>query len=342
TGELWFYLASRGTNQQLTLLRFLSGSGSPIATIQIAANGRLVFRNESTGTTTNTTVTPSANAWHQLRLRLVTGASGRIELWYDGSLVASGTQNLGNSPVARLQIGEHVTRRTFDLRFDDVRVTPPMVTPPDTTPPETTLTAVPAATTEETTATFAFVANEPATFRCSLDGAPAQPCTSPITYSNLTVGLHTFSVTATDAAGNNDPTPATYAWEITRPSSPDTTLVSAPPSLSNQTSATFTFTSTDAAATFECQLDNLPAESCTSPWTVSGLSEGPHTFQVRAIDGEGNADLTPATWTWTVDVTPPPAPRSVSAVAVSGTQVSLAWSTVTDPNGLHGYDVYRN
>ena len=48
---------------------------------------------------------------------------------------------------------------------------------------------------------------------CS-DGGGVTPCTSPQTYSGLGDGSHTFSVQATDRAGNADPSPATYAWTI--------------------------------------------------------------------------------------------------------------------------------
>jgi hypothetical protein len=31
------------------------------------------------------------------------------------------------------------------------------------------------------------------------------------------------------------------------------------------------------------------------------LSGGRHTFEVRAVDGEGDADQTPTSWRWEVD-----------------------------------------
>ena len=43
------------------------------------------------------------------------------------------------------------------------------------------------------------------------------------------------------------------------------------------------------------------------PATFEGLSFGPHTLRVRAVDSAGLFDLTPATWTWSIvaDVTAP-------------------------------------
>jgi hypothetical protein len=61
------------------------------------------------------------------------------------------------------------------------------------------------------------------------------------------------------------------------------------------------------------------------------LSEGAHTFEVRAIDAAGNVDATPASCHWTIDVTPPEAPPAPDVPATS-TQVSgraEAGSTVT-------------
>ena len=45
--------------------------------------------------------------------------------------------------------------------------------------------------------------------------------------------------------------------------------------------------------------------SCTSPKSYLGLSDGSHTFEVRATDAAGNTDGTPASFTWTVDAAPP-------------------------------------
>ena len=85
----------------------------------------------------------------------------------------------------------------------------------DTTPPRTSIVSGPGAVTHTADATFGFISSKPgSTFQCSLDaGAPAT-CTSPITYPAVGAGKHIFTVTATDPAGNVDPTPAVYTWTL--------------------------------------------------------------------------------------------------------------------------------
>lgn len=90
---------------------------------------------------------------------------------------------------------------------------------------------------------------------------------------------------------------------------PDTQILTTPSNPSTSADATFTFTGTDSAiatvASFECKLDMGMFAACTSPKTYMGLSQGSHTFQVRAIDGAGNIDPTPATFTWVIDAIAP-------------------------------------
>lgn len=78
----------------------------------------------------------------------------------------------------------------------------------DLTPPTTMITSGPAdgSTVDTTSVSFAFSADESATFECSLDGATFTPCISPKAYDNLAAGPHTFKVRATDDAGNQGST----------------------------------------------------------------------------------------------------------------------------------------
>src|SRR5437773_6506805 len=87
---------------------------------------------------------------------------------------------------------------------------------------------------------------------------------------------------------------------------PDTTITAAPPARSNSSTASFSFTATEAGSSFACQLDSGAFTPCVSPRGYSGLADGSHSFQVRATDAAGNTDPTPASYAWTVDTTTPP------------------------------------
>ena len=116
---------------------------------------------------------------------------------------------------------------------------------------------------------------------------------------------------AIDPFDNVDLTPAVHTWTVVAaPPGPDaiapsTTISSAPTDPSTSTTATFEFRGSDNSTpgpslTFECSLDGAAFVACTSPATYPGLGLGEHTFEVRAIDLQGNTDATPATHTWTI------------------------------------------
>ncbi len=81
---------------------------------------------------------------------------------------------------------------------------------------------------------------------------------------------------------------------------PDTNITGTPSNPANS-SATFTFTSSDTGYTsFECSIDGSAYSPCASPKTYTGLADGSHTFMVRANDWFGNVDQSPANYTWYV------------------------------------------
>ncbi len=175
----------------------------------------------------------------------------------------------------------------------------------DATPPETTITGgPPAGSTTGPGVSFTFSSEAGATFECRLHTGTFSPCTSPQSLTGLTTGVYTFSVRAIDAVGNVDSTPATRSWTVDA-TPPDTSILSGPTGVISATSVTFTFSSTETGSTFQCRLNTGSFVSCSSPYTITGLTDGAQTFEVRAIDGVGNVDPTPATRSWTVDTQPP-------------------------------------
>jgi hypothetical protein len=173
------------------------------------------------------------------------------------------------------------------------------------TEPDTLITSGPAAQTQSTSATFHFESTQPgSTFTCALDAATPAACSSPVSFTDLGVGSHSFSVTATDAGGKSDPSPATSTWMVEGTASdttdPETSITAGPPVASQSTAATFELASNEPGSAFACKLDAGAWTACTTPVDHAGLSPGPHTFAVRAIDSAGNVDQSPAMWNWTV------------------------------------------
>ena len=172
----------------------------------------------------------------------------------------------------------------------------------DTVAPNTTVSSSPPPATSSTSATFSFSSTEAgSSFSCSLDGAAFATCPSPPTYAGLAEGTHTFRVQATDAANNTDQSPALFTWTVdtTAPVAP--TITSGPPTLTNQTSASFAFSHSEPGVTFSCKLDGGGFATCR---TYTGLSNGAHTFAVRATDAAGNIGAA-STYNWTVDTARP-------------------------------------
>jgi len=236
-----------------------------------------------------------------------------------------------------LEVRAYDQSGNFDLTpatFDWIIEPMPDGSGPDTIAPNTSLREFPSNPSTSSTATFAFVGSDNSTpgpyleFQCQIDGGGFLSCSSPQTYTDLELGEHTFEVAAIDRSGNVDLSPATYTWTIVAPVSdttaPGTLILSAPDQVTVDTSATFTFSSTETGSAFECSLDGGAFTTCTSPISYTGLSVDSHTFEVYATDAAGNADLSPALHTWTIG------PAPVSATVFCGQTVTQSIKVLND------------
>lgn len=190
-------------------------------------------------------------------------------------------------------------------------------------PPGTTITSGPDGVTSERNPSFSFSMDADVSFECKLDGPGTSgsyaPCSSPQGYSDLADGSYTFSVKAKDATGADASAPASREFGVdTTP--PATTISSGPSGTTNSSSASFTFSSTEAGSTFECKLDAGAWIGCSSPKELTGLSDGPHAFSVKATDAAGNIDASGATRTWAVDTASTASPGTApTGTAPTGT-----------------------
>ncbi|MEZ4221550.1 MAG: MYXO-CTERM sorting domain-containing protein [Polyangiaceae bacterium] len=88
----------------------------------------------------------------------------------------------------------------------------------DVTAPDTSFVTTEPNPTTDPTGDFAFGSNEsPVTYECSIDSGAFAACPQTFSTPALGLGQHTIAVRARDAAGNVDPTPASYTWTINSP-----------------------------------------------------------------------------------------------------------------------------
>jgi N-acetylglucosamine-6-sulfatase len=123
---------------------------------------------------------------------------------------------------------------------------------------------------------------------------------------------------------------------------PETTIDSGPSGYVNTTSASFAFSASMLGSTFECSLDEGPFGVCDSPEGYAHLAEGSHTFRVRATDGAGNAEPTPASRTWVVvKCTIVGTSSAETLTGTSADDVICAGAGNDTLNGLEGNDVLK-
>ncbi|HMJ12443.1 MAG TPA: RCC1 domain-containing protein, partial [Polyangiaceae bacterium] len=148
------------------------------------------------------------------------------------------------------------------------------------------------------------VATPNATFTCQLDNAATEPCwpiycslkpESPneancnFAYSNLLEGPHRVTVRVSDPSGRTGAASVDFVIDTVFPIVEITAPTGGQRFVSSDVSVAFSSSSGTGPIGTQCQLDSgLPAP-CTSPHAYSGLSGGPHTVKVIAIDASGDS-----------------------------------------------------
>jgi len=183
---------------------FATTSGSSSANLSMEYSNFQVVTQSGSGT-----ATPAGSGTNQTALPLLADPAGGDFHQLPGSpTIDAGTTDslLG---AFDLDGQARVDGAAPDIGADEVQ-----------TAPETTISKGPKAKVKtrkkKAKVKFKFQADEPGvTFACALDGAAAAPCTSPYSFK-VRKGRHSLTVTATDAAGNVDSSPATYSWKVKR------------------------------------------------------------------------------------------------------------------------------
>ena len=155
-----------------------------------------------------------------------------------------------------------------------------------------------------TSASVSFSATDAnlASVTCQLDTGSATACTSPRNYASLSQGEHTVIVAATDQAGNASQASVSFRVDTIQP----IVAVSFPAAGAHvaSTSVAVAFTASDASPlTVECDVDGAGFSTCSSPLSLTSLTQGGHTVVVRATDPAGNVHS--ITRSFTVDTVAP-------------------------------------
>lgn len=204
----------------------------------------------------------------------------------------------------------------------------------DQTLPVVVINTKPAALTGSGDATLGFSANDTGSgvdrLMCQLDQQGYQVCVSPKQYTGLNQGAHSFDVYAIDKAGNRSTT-ASAAWTVDM-TAPSIRFTQTPPVAANSAQAVFGFDGSKNGSPitrFECRLDSAAFAACTSPLTLTGLSQGTHAFEFRGIDSLGNVS-SPLRYQWVVDLAAPILTITTGPGAlVNASSANFQW-TVTD------------
>jgi len=121
--------------------------------------------------------------------------------------------------------------------------------------------------------------------------------------TELTEDEHIITAEATDPAGNpcNELASVTFTVDVI---APVTKFVMVPDKVHRSRTAKFVFSSNEEVD-FQCQLDSADFIPCEAKRDIEGLSNGVHTFSVKARDRAGNVESSPASYRWTVHVDAP-------------------------------------
>lgn len=214
----------------------------------------------------------------------------------------------------------------------------------DNTSPILNLLSSPNTLTNNTIASFEFSAQDPngvEKYLCKLDTGPFSQCNSPIQYSNLSAGLHNFSVKAVDIAGNVSHA-IDYTWQIDT-AAPVVVIGSGPTTPTRDTNAVITFDANDnhQVASIECSIDNANYRPCTNPISYNNLSHGNHTVYIRAIDVAGNISV-PVIYSWDVDIVGPVVQFISTPSDPSTDETASVEFTATDSSGIRSYHCSLN
>lgn len=160
---------------------------------------------------------------------------------------------------------------------------------------------------------------------------------SPQRRANVAYQTHTWKVRTCNTLCCSDYAPDTFITVNNLPSQP--TLVDEPNT--NQNTITFNWTQSGSdpdgdTTTFDFQIDGVTTSNVTSPYTVSGITAGSHTWGVRVCDGISCTSFSQDSFSITNAAAA--APVLTDQPHTSSTTINFSWINYSDPDN----DATRN
>lgn len=121
--QLWVNVRARPPSGAVILAR-AQGVSTPLVRLLLNASGTLAYNNEVAKVWRSSSVVLPSAGWHLLELDVTVGTAGHVRVLLDGVVVTGldRTENLGAAGVQKLQIGDQIAGRTYDVAIDDVTV----------------------------------------------------------------------------------------------------------------------------------------------------------------------------------------------------------------------------
>jgi hypothetical protein len=189
-----------------------------------------------------------------------------------------------------------------------------------------TITAEPPSPSNSTSAGFGFAGGNGSSYQCQLDGGGYGACTSPLTYSGLGQGPHTFSVSA--ASGSSTGPATSYTWTVdTTP--PTQTLSLASGASGAYLSGTTLYYRPTAAGSFK--LADAVSDAGTGPASAAfpNIATSGWAHAAETVTTPAGGPYTSSTFSWTATPSTPVG-YAVTGADVAGNTSSTALRFVGD------------
>ncbi len=127
--RIWFNAEEIPGDEWVYLMKFRSAGDDPILSLAIDDNSTLCYRPDAIYpdgryvSGEHSDVHVLQGRWHELQAHVyVDGWDSWVEVWYDGKFVPELNNGhfLGFDAIGGIQIGESLSARSFDVRFDEV------------------------------------------------------------------------------------------------------------------------------------------------------------------------------------------------------------------------------